>query len=122
MVQHGLSQCIVLCDCLLSQESLCQRSIIGRVQKIAVEKKQAYYQPQVSTGKRRPYRALIAVYFRVRSVTSGNYAGGRPVGSFGWNHRPICLAFTQGGLAHLPNTPCVYILIHLPCGHLKLTL
>ena len=28
----------------------------------------------------------------------------------------------QGGLAHLPNTPCVYILIHLPCGHLKLTL
>ena len=31
-------------------------------------------------------------------------------------------ALGLGGLAHLPNTPCVYILIHLPCGHLKLTL
>ena len=28
VIQHGLYMCIVLCDCLPSQGSLCQRSII----------------------------------------------------------------------------------------------
>ena len=34
-------------------------ALIGRVRKIAVEKKQAYYQPQVTTGKRRQDRLLV---------------------------------------------------------------
>ena len=32
---------------------------IGRVQKIPVENQQAYYQSQVSTGKRRPDRLMV---------------------------------------------------------------
>ena len=55
---------------------------IGRVQKIAVEKKQAHNQPQVSAGKTH------------RLVTSGIYTGHQPVGSLTQNQEPIHLTFT----------------------------
>ena len=47
-----------------------------------------------NTGKRRPHRALIAVYFRLRQVTSVKFAGSTPESSFTWNHQPAHLAIT----------------------------
>ena len=44
---------------------------IGRVRKIAVEKRQAYYQPQVSTGKRQVDRLLVLGGCTHSLVTSG---------------------------------------------------
>ena len=41
------------------------------MRKIAVEKKQANHQPQVSIGDRRHDWPLIAAYFRLMLVTSG---------------------------------------------------
>ena len=44
---------------------------IGRVQKIAVGKKQAYYQPPVSTGKLPPDRLMVLGWCTHRLVISG---------------------------------------------------
>ena len=44
---------------------------IGRVRKIAVEKEQACYQPQVTTGKRRQDRLMVLGECTHRSETSG---------------------------------------------------
>ena len=57
-----------------------------------MEKNQAYYQAQVNTGKRQTDWALITVYIRHRLVTSGNYAGVTPVGSYlSFTYTYLCL-------------------------------
>ena len=54
-----------------------------------METKQAYYQPQVTTGKRQEDQLLIAGYFWLCLLTSGNYAGLLPQCVVTWNHQPI---------------------------------
>ena len=46
--------------------------LIGRVRKNSGGKRQADYQPQVSTGKRRPGRLMVLGDYTHRSETSGN--------------------------------------------------
>ena len=52
--------------------------IQGRVRKNSGGKGQAHYQPQVSTGKRRPDQPLVLGDYTPRSETSVNFTGQVP--------------------------------------------
>ena len=62
---------------------------LGRVRKKSGGKRQAYYQSQVTTGKRRTYRLLIAGYFCLRPLTSGFFTGQRPETEIAGNQEPV---------------------------------
>ena len=63
---------------------------LGRVRKNSGGKRQAYYQSQVTTGKRRTYRLLIAGYFCLRPLPSGFFTGQWPETEIASNQKPVC--------------------------------
>ena len=67
---------------------------IGRVRKNSGGKRQAYYQPQVTTGNRQVGRLLIAGYLCLSLLTIGFCTGLRPVCAPTHNQEPIHLACT----------------------------
>ena len=52
--------------------------VIGRVRKNSGGKRQAYFQPQVSTGIHQADRLLITGYFCLSPLTSGFFTGATP--------------------------------------------
>ena len=62
---------------------------IGRVRKNSGGKRQAYYQPQVSTGKRQVGRLMVLGGCTQRSETSGDSTGHQAVCAPTQNHQPI---------------------------------